>query len=132
MPEYEVLVSILSDIHDYHIVSVDVDTLVTNDQFFLDAAIFHDFFVDLKTGVANIELVFQLDQEFSAANVVCVDLKDVEAKLFLILVEQHIELVGIRTVNYVLDAVEVALGLLSPVNVALSLRLVQIDVSSLV
>ena len=54
MSKNKMLLSSLSDIHDHHIVSVDVYALVADHQFLHDISVLIHFLVDLQTGVTYV------------------------------------------------------------------------------
>ena len=76
MSENNRLVWFFWDIHDHQVKSIDIDCFKTNDDFF-DSLVVVSQHLDI--GVANIELIFPLDEE-TVVSIVWVVLFDFEHK----------------------------------------------------
>jgi hypothetical protein len=102
MPE-DGRLSLLSDIEDVHVVSVDVDGLVTDDEL-LEAKRLVTHHLD--AAVADVQLVLVLRQEPMLVRILRIHLDQEEAKLLLVLVRQDVEDAVILIVDDFFDAAD--------------------------
>ena len=96
MPKYRVwcqevfifLFDLAGDVHQLHVVGIDIDGLIANDQLFVHPIRLSD---DVKLAVTYVQLVLVFCQEFEVHRVVVFHLNDEEAESFFKFVGEYIK-----------------------------------------
>jgi hypothetical protein len=107
MPEYCRLDAILlSYFYNFHIVGVDIDSLIRNDQLTITS-----FFIcqNEEICVSNLELVFPVYKERKFFNSVLMELNQENSEFLIKLVAKHIEIIVFRIKNDLFDSQDIKL-----------------------
>ena len=104
MPEKRGFVYVGRDVHDCHIVGIDVDGLVADYQFFVCFAFSCVITHDEEITVTNIKLILPFGKELEVGGILVCHSDDEESELLVILVCENIEHLVFFIVDDLFDA----------------------------
>ena len=96
----------LGDVHDVHIISINVNSLIADNQLLVLVLVVTEY---RNIGVTDIKLIFILSQEFELINFALMHLDQEEAQFFIEFICQKVKHFVFLIVDNLFDATDVEL-----------------------